>query len=713
MSFTDLSNIAQQAQQQRRPLQQPQDEQDPAQQPPDPRSIQPPGQTNPVSALQTQVPPPQIPSGLRAEAKPDEAKAVADDDAIFPPPIFPPATYQPPTDSRGPSAWGSMPSAVSMANSYDGIASNPDLPSVPESYGEVKKSGEYLHEFAAPDVAEPAWRASLMASPLTWLLNGISQGRFSHNFNVADLNRVRAQQAELLLNTRQAWDSHANFMLGAGRIMLGADPNHPLETMQQMEDYLNQHNHHFLIGTLHRGGLPAVERALNEEDRQIRRMMGGSSQIGKAAKGVEEEERAAGAYGLPSRTGGEAGGDNALNIPGLGARRPPPPSDTSDMTDADNEIARRFPGTTPQVMRAAHDMLLGRPLKYPVPEGGPTDYAIRDRYAALDKTVRDIGRYQNPDPNLSPQQKIEEKLGMYARVDPELAGHLRGLTDYKVDPKSEEGKRWVQLAEQLDPSYRAGNYALVSKFSDPAAKENQVITRVGNLDQNYLNFARSLNATVENKPIPSRVIDSWLAGKVTGEPQYDAIYNNLFTLGNQLNAILTLTGTPRVGLVHDWLKSMQATGSPRSLRTQIIQDYSDAFRTLSGYQEQWERVTGKNTLLPGLGPENYQMMRAIVRSNPSTGEVPADAPPELRSVGRKVTDAERMKKGTDQLDPDKLQPLTMTEVHQLQDFIKLNERSPDPDKRQQAQIAVNRLGPQLGLGRRIQGVDEDANAPRR
>ena len=104
--------------------------------------------------------------------------------------------------------------------------------------------------------------------------------------------------------------------------------------------------------------------------------------------------------------------------------------------------------------------------------------------------------------------------------------------------------------------------------------------------------------------------------------------------------------------------------------------------------------------MPGLTPHNYKIFRDLVRMNPNTGVMPSGAQPESLAVSRDPSEARRGLK-----DAEKLEPLTMQKIWDLNDRYKTLAEDPDPDKRAQAREILRRIGPIIGLTGHITGVD--------
>ena len=723
MTFTDLSSVARQGTLPPRPQpgQQPQ-EPDPAQQPPDPRSFERLPPTNPVAALESQVPPPQIPTGFRGDDKADEEKDTAAKDAqqdarqdaqddgedvLFPPPVFPPATYRPPTDSRNPSEWGTESGPLKLANSYASVASNPDMPSVPESYSEVAGSGEYLHQFAAPDVAEPAWRAALMASPLVWLLNGISQGRFSNNFNTADLNRLHAQQAELILNTNRAWAFHSDFMLGAGRIVAGIDPAHPLEAAQQMEDYLNTHQHHYLIGTLHRQGLPGVVQALNDEDRQIRRMMNASSQIGKAAKGANTDMQELESLGVKTGVSTESTGPLQFNVPGRGSPEAPstPAKDQTiaenqSLSDLDKTIAGSLHFRTPDgvdhkipidqaqtILREARRRAMGDPEEISTKSGSIGDNLIGQATMAYNRAAEQIMRYKEPaSTNRTEDEVSQDKLASLDKAGfGDKAGLLKANSEYQIPPgdtSTKDNARQIldRQTKAVFPRYNPGFYHTYhTVYENGGSRPALALQAAERLGSEAITFTRVVNGLPigEEAGKLQTFITELREKGVSNNPKYGEL-NDIVQLVARDAVAIHGRGQTQVSFVQQIAAGMPLTASKGDFRAVFRDIVIGANNIINDEVAEFKKSSGLDRNPPYFSEQGNARIKAIVRGNPYMSTFDDKAPDELKNVAAEViSDPKyRQKRPGWMTDSMMWKPMTEEEYDGRMNWLKQNPKDP-------------------------------------
>src|SRR5262249_26808439 len=191
--------------------------------------------------------------------------------------------------------------------------------------------------------------------------------------------------------------------------------------------------------------------------------------------------------------------------------------------------------------------------------------------------------------------------------------------DYKVDmhnlPVGQ--RRFLRgIVHAMDPGYDENQYSNLKKYTDTSSTEHKVVTRAGEATNGTLQVLRAVNRTKETDPIPSRVLDAWLAGHISGDDRYDDIYNALVDMTNQFNAVLNLSGSPRVTTVHDMLAHLPRTASPRSIRRQMLNNASNIWQIMEQYQHDWELSTRRHTLNPAIQPKTWEYFSALIRMNP-------------------------------------------------------------------------------------------------
>ncbi|HEX3522868.1 MAG TPA: hypothetical protein VHT52_12360 [Stellaceae bacterium] len=642
----------------------------------------------------------------------------------------PPAMYMPHSANRSPNEWRQPSWQVRSQQSYPGVMGGVYAPAPYEAYPLIAATGSQLASMESPDVAEPARQAGQLAQRFSPILDMISGGKFSKNFNAASLGRMKLEMAQMQLQVEKAYMAHQQKMIDYGSILEEARVGGitPEQAKYRLEHHIYLNDDQFLNEILQNKGLGAAEKFLQVRDAKMNDMLAGHTAI-KKATGGDTSNAALAAYG---ETGTAADGGIAYpELPNNDGTLPQTaqagtPQATAPVTpDADytKNIQSKHKLNDTE-MQDVQSMLDGEtPNRYADLKKGadknPNAAAAQSKMdSAYDDMNADMRRVASApdDPKLGAGGNIDAKLAKIANISPARASKLRGLLNYETDPKDEstlkdQRSNLIAQAKLIDPKYDEGNYANVHRFSNPGTVENRTLTRTGNITQNYLRLQSSLNQVGENEKIPTRVLKAWMADNYSGDPKWDAIYGNIRNLAINLNGLQTMTGTPRVTLVHDIVAKLGPTASPRTIRTQLQNDMIDAYRVVNDYQEQYQNLTGRDDrLVPGISRTDYQAMRAITRQNPDTGEMPKgrDVPYEVTAVSRDPSQAAR-----GLTEAQKQSPLNMTQVTTLDQFIKDHAEDPDPDIQQQVQEARVRLGGVLGLGERIPALDNPPNAPRR
>jgi hypothetical protein len=637
----------------------------------------------------------------------------------------PPAMYMPHSANRSTSEWGKPSWQVRAQQNYPGVMGGVYAPAPYESYPLIAATGGQLASMESPAVAGPARMAGQLAGRFAPILDMLSGGKFSQNFNAASLGRMKLEIAQMQLNVEKAYMAHQQQMIDYGSVLeeakLGAIT--PEEAKYRLEHHIYLNNDQFLNEILQNKGLGAAERFLQVRDAKMQDMLAGHTAI-KKATGGDESRAALAAYG---ETGTATDG---------GIEHPLPNNDGTTLAQADTA------GAAPAAPQIAPDASYGQniqkkyglndaewqdaqaivdgdtPKKYTdLAKGADKNQdaaAVQSKIdSATDAMKADIGRASDipDDPKLGHTANIDRKIAAIRNISPQRAAKLAGLLDYSINPNSENLKGrgdLVAQAKRIDPNYKEGNYAQINKLLSPGP-EQRTLTRTGGVVQNYLRLMKSLNDVSEGEKIPPRVLKEWLADHYSGDPKWDAIYGNIRNLAQNLNGLQTMTGVPRVSLVHDIVAHLSPTSSPRTIRAQLQNDMIDSFRVINDYQSTYQNLTGRDDrLMPGLNRTDYLALRAIVRQNPETGEMPKgrDVPYEVNAVSRDPSQAVKSLS-----EDQRAAPLSMDQVTTLDQFIKDHSEDPDPDIQQQVQEARMRMGGVLGLGERVPAVGDKPNAP--
>jgi hypothetical protein len=646
------------------------------------------GQTNPaqVAALQPQIPQTPMPGD---EATKD-AKASADYN------LNPPSIYRPPSPNRDPTQLGDDDFSIKAAQNYPGIPPGPDMPSAQESYPVMRDANSRMATFGSEPVADAYGRANFLMNPLAAVADAFSQGRFSQNFSIANLRGLQIQRAEWLAQQEQAIQIHGEFLRGANTIAKaeGAGLLNKDQAEGAMRNYLIQSGHQKMLPILESHGIKGVYKMLQIEDAEWRKAQSGlvTQQKSFDTAGRDEIRRQFGFGPGGDDTGGMTGGTEDRAAP---RAAPSGSALTGDMA-VFNQLPTEAQDAAREIFKGRGVAGLDRFDKVDPVNAGRIDQMAR----GLDAQARKAAQYRDPDPNKSIQQQLAEKSARLGKVDPELPAIMQAMTTYQVDPKSEEGKRWVQLAQAYDPRYKPGNFTNAQRWFNQDSNERKVIERAAQIPQATLNVLKNLNVFDESASVIQNNFQKWTSGLLGNDDRFKIAFDAIFDLEQHVQAVASLTGTPRVTTLMAKIQNLGSTASPMQVRGAIMPDVISAYRLLGTAQHDFEQSTNRHELVPGVDPKNTRVFRDIVRMNTKTGQMPEDAQPESLSVSRSPSEA---RKGLS--DEDKAAPLTMDRIFKLQDRYRELASSPDPDKQRQAQEFLRRVGPVIGITEHIPGVD--------
>jgi hypothetical protein len=648
-------------------------------------------QTNPaqVAAINPSIPQ----TGIRPEPVDEatrDAKASADYN------LNPPSIYRPPSPNRDPTQLGDDDFSIKAARTYPGIPPGPDMPSPQEAYGVARDANSRMATFGSDAVSDAYGRANFLMNPLAAVADAFSQGHFSQNFSAANLRGLQIQRAEWIAQQERAIQIHGEFLRGANTIAKAEAAG--LFTKKQaedaMSDYLVQSGHRKMLPLLDSHGIKGVYKLLQIEDAERRKAEAALVTHQKAfdSEGRDEIRRQFG-FGAETDTAGMTGGREDREAPRTS------PSLAGDMA-VYNDLPAEAQDAARQMFKGRGVPGLARLDKVDPVNAGKIDQMAR----GLDAEARRAAQYQDPDPNKSIQQKLADKDAvMAARVDRELPSIMRAMTTYQVDPKSEEGKRWVELAQAYDPRYKPSDFANAQRWFNKDSNERKVVDRANQVPQAALNVFKNLNVFDENASVIQNKFQQWTSGMLGNDDRFKIAFDAIFDLEQHVQAVASLTGTPRVTTLMAKIQNLGSTASPMQVRGAIMPDLISAYRLLETFQSDYEQSTNRHELLPGNEPHNMRVFRDIVRMNTKTGEMPSDAQPESMSVSRNPAEAHKGLKDT-----DRLPPLPMSAIWQLSDKARELASSDDPDLQQQAHEILQRIGPIIGITQHIPGVDPDA-----
>lgn len=632
--------------------------------------------------------------------------------AQMPPALFIPNTSRPPTD---PSNWGGDHAPIQAASMYPGMSSGPDMPSGFESYPTIARGAGYAAKWGSDNINQEAGRVSGLAMAFAPLLDMLSKGGFSRGFNASSLNSIKVQQQRLILEGEQLQQRHAQEMTDYGSIIAKADSlvkEHPERAAEIIADAREElrfladikYRHHPLTAVIDSsGGLDAAKNFLNQEHAQFLDYWSGLTSLKKVA-GTDDAIKEADEWGEPRPSTGTGGGTfRPLDTPEERAEEGGPQAPgTPSGGDFNDRLARNMK-LSPQEMRAIdQEVASGKP--------GPDIAAVKSpdikRKVGLGVAAKnaEIDRIAN-DPNMGYDDKMRE----ITKLNQNAANHIRGLIDLSTDPK-EPGipnrSTMAQRAEAISKSsgspgpFSQASFGQMKEYFTPTVSRE--IIRASSMGQAVVNVLGALKPFDENESNIQRKLEAYFAKELTGaDDKYIRLFDSLADYANHFFAVESGTGVPRVTPLRDWMKEVGAANSPWQIRAAIQQNLSAALQVVNTHQGQWERIK-PNTLMPWISPHDYRVIRAVVRGNSQTGEMPAKSPREVLAVSKDP--------GQSRKEANRLSPLTMQQIRE--DYlprIAQWQNSPDPALRAKAQAARERIGNVIGIERRIPQVD-DPNA---
>jgi hypothetical protein len=727
MSFTDLSQLAQSQQQPPQAPGQAAPGQDPTAAP-DPRSFSPLSPTNPVRTASAEVGGSGSlgdleEQGKEASLEPEkEEKKAADEEQKpdFPPVTFPPSTYKPAAADRPPNEWGKPWPPVVMASLYPNIAPGPDIPAPHEMYDAIQSAAQNASVWAAPDVAKPSSDAAFLANPLVMLLNGLSHGKFNANFNAVGLNQLRARQFEIAERLDAATRNYQEHLQTYGTILY-EEQHHiitPEEAKRRIEEYANLKQDHQTLQFLHKNGLRGVYENMSLQEAWYRQMLASNHQLKKVA-GVDGDNEIARSWGYPGSSGGGLLIDPD-KLPGRTGAAPEAPVTPAAPGAGEYKIipgsfdeTLQQQGLTPRAIQAVHQR-----FNELTPEGwAAVEKGAEKGTPNASKIYGQIGNgvmaMQNRANEImagpgTAQQKFQN---LKNNVDLNFGSTLQGYWDYSLNADSDEAKakgynrQMKAWLKQLDPNWDSGNYKNLHEITEPKGDPQKLLGSVGILVQDYLNTMVNLNKIGETKTIPRKWIENMMAGKVTGvPPEYAALHNNLVAFEATAARLLGQTGATRVAILNQLLSQIGPTASAAQIRGVLQNEMAAAWANYNKYQSTWSGYSKREGLVPGLDSENFKALRAIVKQDVNTGRFPKgeDVPNQVRAADqtgpvRKEFQSEEYK--------DSHEPLTTQQYQALDDFVFAHQHDPDEETQRLVTKARVRMGPLLGLGRRIPQVD--------
>jgi hypothetical protein len=641
------------------------------------------------------------------------------------PRMLPASVYIPRNADREPNDWGRPDWRDEAAIMNPAIPGGPDMPSGPEAYPTLARNAGMLARQGSDNVSESAGRLGSLAMSFSPVLDMLSRGTWSKNYNAAMLGRLKVQQQQMINEAEAVQQKHSAELLDYADIFARYDAvngsskstdREKYEAKQEAEDDLrfladSKYGHARLVSMLDSHGIDGAKRMLMEEDAIYRNIAAGTTTL-KKVTGADEDAETARTWGKdpPSGSGGGGGigvagaapSDSPARATPEGTPRAPGGPPSGDFNAA---LARRS-NLSPQQMEAVREEVeTGKPsagtesLREGKQTGFDTDI-LRQNKQAVDTTNAQIDRIID-DPRMSPDQKMLE----IARINKGVAQQIRDLGRYRIDPNEPGVANRTTMSNRarrlFGDRFQPANFKAIQDFKKEDSQGNKVLGRAGGMTEAALRVLSQLRERNESDLIPKDFFDRFVAGTYDpSDTKWAGLYDALLQFDQQFQGLQSGTGTARVGPSMEWIRKINTALSPAQLRTAIYQNVADAYNVLNTHESNWERLLGRrDELIPGITPHNYRAMRDLVRMDPKTGIMPADSTNEVLSVSRSPGQAQKEFR-------NRPPPLTMKEIRE--DYLPRIQRmrnSTDPEVKKHLPAALDRVGTSLQIGRVIPEVD--------
>lgn len=203
-------------------------------------------------------------------------------------------------------------------------------------------------------------------------------------------------------------------------------------------------------------------------------------------------------------------------------------------------------------------------------------------------------------PALTSNATPEDKQAFLSKLQPGVAGIVKGLSDYSLDlskVSSIRGDQRLQLAElvkQYDPTFDMNQYAARKNFinnlaNGPLSKSiisaNQLIGHINGLQQAYTDL--------HNTSIPLINAAGNLAKTATGSGAPTKVHTNAAAVANELEALFRGSGGGSEQGIQDWKKSISDNASPEQSSAFIQKAIELMSSRLGAIDSQYQNIMGK------------------------------------------------------------------------------------------------------------------------
>jgi hypothetical protein len=345
------------------------------------------------------------------------------------------------------------------------------------------------------------------------------------------------------------------------------------------------------------------------------------------------------------------------------------------MSENDQEIANAFRSSdgrplSAEGMRAAHNAFRSG---VPIASGESKGHA--GAYTRVDGAARALNDKMLQIAHGSGTQ--EEKLAQMQEWDKPFTDDVNNLLSYKMDPKDEPVKNrqhLISMAQAVSGGkYNPVYYKKAMDMLDTNKSTGKIVYRVNTAAAGATQIMDALRAFKENERIPVKKMASLLEYGLgwSGEEKYSTLYSALNTFALEASAIPG-QGQIKVTLVNNLKSHLHEYSTPAQLRAQVAVELGSGYANIDTVRDEWEQFTG-NRDYPLLSKKTMDTYRSYMFMRRDTGELPADAPYEIRYTSKSGKDR------TD-LPPEKRSPpLTLADRDRYDAFVnKYENQTSDP-----------------------------------
>jgi hypothetical protein len=560
-------------------------------------------------------------------------------------------------DAASQYGYGNLPPNVTPGD--DGWSTS--TPTTMQSYRVAQNSSQALGLWGSPAAAPYASAAAGLATPLVFLLNAISGGRFTHNFDAARLGVLKAQQQQMYNNLVLANENERWSLQHYGELLIvGKDEK---STIQAMRDAALAHPggpDQAMLDALDNGGLQRARTLLDDRNAHFIDNSLSAAQLRKANPGLTADQAyepgaGAGGAGYHRLLPGEQGYDPAR--PGQVGPGPGPQTEAAPVNETppkyamDDELMKKY-GANLAENQESDNVLRGEPSEL-YQRYGNTDTLVRQKidHMAADKRNR-INQIANEPPDTDgthPERSASGKLARIRAISPGYAQGLEAIRGYDINPTSISEKNDVRyhqlkLVTAIDPNYKQAKYDMARKMLDTSGLVQKNMQNSAMMPTEANNILRLLDqANRDDKTPPENFFASLSAKYWDGDPYWTELWNAIQNYSISSSSILSRSGAARVTLV----KTLQEhIGDPRlmsaTIRGAVQIGLSSIVALVKQHNQDWKTLTGRDENIPGLGDVPLASLKSYMLMNPYTNRFPEDSPLPQAMLGQAHPDPDNL-----------------------------------------------------------------------